>query len=743
MKMKRPLAFACLFFVIVIRLFYMILPPEQVFYEDVFLDSIYVSGKVVSAEQSESLYGAQTTLVLEGVDVFETPSSEEAQFFHDGLICYLDGYIDVEISEYVWLKGSFEDFDIAMNKGEFDSKLYYDILDIGGVLTDVTLIWQSYATNLFVYRLDMMKKYFLDKVLQYFEAPYDGLMQTMLLGEKSALDAEIEALYKRNGLIHVLTISGLHISMIGMGIYKFLRKLKCNPYAAAVLGIAVILLYGQMIGMGTSTFRAICMFLFQMLAVLWRRTYDRLTGLMVAGMLLLLDQPLYVFYSGFIYSFASVLGIICITPMVEQGFLWLGKGKKTLLLGFAASLGVLVMTLPVQLYFFYEYPIYSILLNFLLLPCLPFIVGGGIVIMLLPANCSIVSHAIAWGCKLVLIVYERACSITDTLPGSHQVIGAPSDIRIVLYYSIVGLLVFCYWKIHTKYKLYLMGICVCTLIVLMFINPKGQKLGCTYLSVGQGDGAVLMIEGKAYIVDCGSTTESKIAEYTLIPYLKYSGIGHVEAVFLSHQDLDHINGITQWLEDYENYGVTMGTIVLPNLGEELLNEQFGELIELAMQYEIEVMSVMDGVSFSFADTKIVVHHPEEVLASHGDANENSMVLEVQYEEYSLLFTGDIGKVQELLLLEKLKSIDNRSYILKSAHHGSNTSNDETFITSIQPLEVIISYGEGNSYGHPSQETMQTLTYIEGNVWETALDGGITISFHTDGYEIEQYVNPRR
>ncbi len=124
-------------------------------------------------------------------------------------------------------------------------------------------------------------------------------MQAMLLGVKTDLDQDIKDLFSASGILHILTISGLHISMLGMGCFRLLRKAGASPRVSAVCGALLILAYGSLIGLAAATIRAICMFLMQMLAVFLGRTYDMLTGMAVSAVPLLMEQPLYLFYSGF------------------------------------------------------------------------------------------------------------------------------------------------------------------------------------------------------------------------------------------------------------------------------------------------------------------------------------------------------------------------------------------------------------------------------------------------------------
>ena len=308
-------------------------------------------------------------------------------------------------------------------------------------------------------------------------------MQTLLLGEKEELDAEVKALYQKNGIAHILSISGLHITLLGMGVYRLLKRLGLPVRAAAVGGAMLLLIYGVMVGMSVSASRAIGMYLLQMLGIFVGRTYDMLTGLGMMALLLVLQEPERLCDVSFLMSFGAVLGICILTPVLSgdgrerdadeelevKGIsawpVWLRtvadilgdsayernkyregwrkvayEGIQRMVSavkgGFAASVGVILFTLPVQLWFFYEIPVYSVLLNLLVLPFMSVVVAGGI-LSLIP-GLGLVGTV---DC-LILWWYEWICGRFAQLPGAIWCVGRPEIWQIVCYYVGILLLVF-------------------------------------------------------------------------------------------------------------------------------------------------------------------------------------------------------------------------------------------------------------------------------------------------------------
>jgi competence protein ComEC len=297
-------------------------------------------------------------------------------------------------------------------------------------------------------------------------------MQTLLLGEKEELDAEVKALYQRNGIAHILSISGLHITLLGMGCYRLLKRLGAPVRVAAAGGAMTLLLYGMMVGMSVSASRAIGMYLLQMLGIFVGRTYDMLTGVGLLAALLVLQQPERLGDVSFLMSFGAVLGICLLTPVfagdgrednagvetasgVVAGLLtvtdilgdsayernkyregWrkvvyerLWRMVSALKSGFAASAGVILFTLPIQLWFFYEIPVYSVLLNLLVLPFMSVVMAGGI-LSLIPG----LGIAGTVDC-LILWWYEWICERFGELPGAVWCVGRPAKWQMIVYYS--------------------------------------------------------------------------------------------------------------------------------------------------------------------------------------------------------------------------------------------------------------------------------------------------------------------
>ena len=464
--MRRPLFMACLCLVIVITIMKIltgagtggdaVLPPDG--------SPVRITGRI-DTRTSE-------TIILKSISIIQN----DLKYSYSGkLQCELTNTQEVQslrLGQHIVLEGVFSHFDAATNHGEFDVRAYSAGKGIGGRVRKAQVLAAEEDYSFLREKLFAFRRRLHDRLAKVFPEKEASVMQTLLLGEKEELDAEVKALYQRNGIAHILSISGLHITLLGMGCYRLLKRLGAPVRVAAAGGAMTLLLYGMMVGMSVSASRAIGMYLLQMLGIFVGRTYDMLTGVGLLAALLVLQQPERLGDVSFLMSFGAVLGICLLTPVfagdgrednvgvetasgVVAGLLtvtdilgdsayernkyregWrkvvyerLWRMVSALKSGFAASAGVILFTLPIQLWFFYEIPVYSVLLNLLVLPFMSVVMAGGI-LSLIPG----LGIAGTVDC-LILWWYEWICERFGELPGAVWCVGRPAKWQMIVYYS--------------------------------------------------------------------------------------------------------------------------------------------------------------------------------------------------------------------------------------------------------------------------------------------------------------------
>lgn len=464
-------------------------------------------------------------------------AQEKGQHLRHRILCRMgDGSPDdaeaaderIRIGDAVHAEGVLRIFRRASNSGEFDAELYYRTLGFSGQLTQAVLENRSGAQTsggnvcrkMHWYmgeRLHRIRRKLCGVLDRCLPAEDAGVMKAMLLGEKGSLDPEIKSLYQSNGIVHILAISGLHISLLGMGLYRLLRRLtvylplRAGNVLSAGTAMLAMLLYGRMTGMGASSCRAIVMFCLRLLARLLHRTYDLLTALSVAGVLLTMQQPLYLRHSGFLFSFSAVLGIGLLMPAFSSGWM--------------KAMAVNLAVLPVYLMFYYRFPIYSVVLNLIVIPLAGTAMAGGLLTVLAGSVWTPIGMATGRIPAGILGLYTLLCRLCASLPQQQVNLGTPRPGQIVLYVILMALLAGSRdWLpfLAAKAKLriaeerkerYAEGVRIllaAAAVVILCLRFSGG-LALHVIDVGQGDGLLLQAEGENVLVDAGARTGRRSA----------------------------------------------------------------------------------------------------------------------------------------------------------------------------------------------------------------------------------------
>lgn len=613
-----------------------------------------------------------------------------------------------------------------------------------------------------------------------------GIFQAALLGERSGLSEEVRSLYQRNGIAHLLAISGLHLSMVSAAAYGSLRFLGFGYGAAGLFGGLLLSFYGYMSGASPSVLRALIMALLGFLAA-WRgRTYDPLSALGFAAILLAWEHPYHLTQAGVQLSFAAVAGIAGVAPCLCRLFVQDGNTglravcAKTL----CTSLALQLTTLPVVLWHFFYVPPYGILLNLVVVPLMGIVVASGAAGIALGAwKTAAGCFAVASG-RAVLALYNQLCRFCGRLPGGTLVLGRPESGRIVLYYALLAVLLGLSLgkqnreKCKTSNKdstgsrepavyrrlaesggladyrrpvgsgVLTCGICGAVLIALMIVTqlpsaPDGLRV--TFLDVGQGDGICLRVADATVLVDGGSTDEKDLGEDCLEPFFMSQGITTIDAAIVSHGDNDHISGL-RWLLT-ESRDVSVRRLILPAGGRD--DEACLELAELAAASGAQVSWMSAGDSLECGGLSLrclypaaeypAENHPAAKTATSAeeDRNAQSLVIRSDYGNFHLLLTGDMGSDNEEELISSLSNGARAQLsdiqVLKVAHHGSRYSSTAEWLDAVSPGWAVISSGAGNSYGHPHAETLERLAARGISILQTAERGAV--SLFTDGTHI--------
>ncbi|RGY01879.1 DNA internalization-related competence protein ComEC/Rec2 [Blautia sp. OF03-15BH] len=670
------------------------------------------------------------TVTLTGIveEIAEKENSRQIRLSHIYLssdlsyqrqvLVYENQQTTLKIGYKVKAAGSYAPLEEASNPGQFDQKAYYEARGIGMVLKKAKLTVIEAKENIFFQKLYELRSFWaqnLEKITGKEEA---ALLKAMLLGEKSGLKKEQKELYQSGGISHILAISGLHISLVGMLLYRFLRKKKRSyPFSALVSGSCMVV-YGFLTGFGVSAKRAVFMFLVYLGAELLGETYDVVSALALSGLLILAEQPLQLFQCGFQLSFLSVGAVALVYPALQKRLGWKKKAAMSLL----SVLSVTLFTLPCTLYWFYEWMPYAVFLNLIVIPLVPVVFLSGAAGMLTGGVSVAAGMFLAGASAGVLRFFQTLLERTEVLPGSRAVIGQPELWRIALYYVLVGAAVWggrCRARKKNQHRIEVRIFFIIFALCILCL-PFHRPVEVTFLDVGQGDAGFLRTEaGTTCLIDGGSTTVSDVGTYRLLPFLKSRGVSSLDYLFLSHMDADHINGAEELLKD-QFRGIPIRHLCLSALPGDETRER---LEKEARLFGTELCYISRGTVFREKGAEIRCLSPVKDQKKE-DENENSEVLMVEISGLRILFTGDLGEEGEQELLEA--GTDLRAAVLKVGHHGSRFSTGEDFLEAISPGFAVISCAEDNRYGHPAPETVERLERAGCRIFYTMKSGAVTL-----------------
>ena len=572
---------------------------------------------------------------LELKDTFVASYEEKKTVFRDvgTLLIYTDDLLaengEIKHGQELFVYGNGSTFEAASNPGGFDADTYYFSLGITGAIQGKTIRITEGSYHRLNQALFQAKNKLLSQYVTYLGEEGAGVISSMLLGERALLSDETEKLYRQGGISHILAISGLHVSMIGMVLYNLLRKTILGRNGAIPVACTGVVLYGSFVEAGTSTKRAVIMFLLLLFATVAGRTYDTLSAMSVSVIVILWGSPGALYTASFQLSFAAAYGASVLATVLREKEKerspeekavyaaksaknrWFrireylaGKLKKMLVFGLAIQ----VVTFPFTVYHFFEYPTYGFLLNPIVVPLMTILLCCGLLTGICGLFVPWLGYFFAGGTRGILWIYDTLCGWAERLPGHLLLIGRPAVWQMGVYAAVLAIGL-CVWNNRDRKRMRreavkncgIPGYCeqVCRrgfervflwleqqrgilpvlLFLPIFLLPfQGGKFEAAFLDVGQGDGIVMRERnGAVFLVDGGSSSIQKVGENRILPYLKSQGIRVIDCAFVSHTDTDHVSGLLEFLAampEYSKYRESVfgytGTpvvkrIVLPDL----------------------------------------------------------------------------------------------------------------------------------------------------------------------------------
>lgn len=596
-----------------------------------------------------------------------------------------------------------------------------------------------------------------------------AVLNGVVFGIQGMIDSETRQTFNETGIVHILSVSGLHVGLVLAGLIGLFGMLRLAPGLTAPLATPVLIFYALMTGINPAVLRATLMALLFLWAHHLGRDRDWPTTLALAALVILLLNPLQIYHPGFQLSFAATWGLLYLGPPLTKSFMGLFNGlppgsARTAAQCLAIPLAAQLATIPLVAWYYNLISLVSIPANLLAVP----LVGLILTLGLLAAGLGLVWLPLAGlvnaGTVMVINLFLGLVAFLQQLPGAVVYLATPPVLLAVVWYGglFYGAGIF-YTEpdspARQRWKSWAPAVAAMALLlfVIWWPWPSGHKLVMHFIDVGQGDSILVQTpRGKNMLIDTGGRREeyqtgTGTGDQVVAPYLRKIGVNRLEALVLTHPHEDHCGGAAYIIK---NFPVDLALVSpvgdmdgetapiaqvagsagnskkktddeVPPAYTALLKKMITSGIQVQKAGAGDVLQLEPGISME-------VLWPEESVAIEGDnSNNGSLVLRLTYGHQSFVFTGDIElEAQQKMLLsgEELESD-----VFKLPHHGSRSLLPE-LVDKVNPSIAVISVGAHNTFGHPAPSTVDLL-YQDGiTIYRTDQDGAVIME--TDGNRIE-------
>lgn len=618
------------------------------------------------------------------------------------------------------------------NPSTFNYQLYLKTRGIYAIVkaNSNDLMLASNDINHITNNLAKLKYGFIEKLGQSVDAETMGVLVGMLFGDKTLIDEDTYEAFQRNGIAHILSVSGIHVGIV----YVCMNKLFGNrrTWTFTLISIGFLLFYAALAEFSPSVVRAVSMIVVHMVAKLSLQRYDLTSCTCACAFAMLLINPFYLFNVGFQLSYLAVLTLAVVLPWTNRRIEFLKEGNcpdfMIMVLSFAAPLLVIQVGMaPYTAYCFNYFSVASFILNIPIIFLAGWVIPVGIILMGIFLLQNVLVH-VAFMEYVLGSIFDFVGFVEVLLIGSMNYVNelfyetgksfffvvSPSPFAILVYYSLMFFLFSELFRIYYQRKEWIrigkivgIGIAISFLLTTFLIKDYSEA-DLVFVDVGQGDCLHIRTpNGKNILIDGGGSLNYDVGEKVLMPYLLKNGVKTIDMVVLTHFHEDHYGGIRslaknlkiEKLGSYEaNEYREKEILEETTLGKEnLMYFHAGKEIQVEEGVRIEIL---------YPEKRKVVDYKNDI-ANQEDENKNSLVVKVHYEELSILMTGDLGFEGETALLEAYDKEDHKlsANILKMGHHGSKYSTGDEFLTKVNPKVAVFQVGK-NNFGHPNQGVIE-------------------------------------
>jgi competence protein ComEC len=574
------------------------------------------------------------------------------------------------------------------------------------------------------YRIERLRQEIRERFIQALpDHAYTGVLAALAVGDQRAIPAEQWQVFTRTGINHLMSISGLHVTMVSGLVFALVyaawrRSSRLTLWlpgrkAAAILGLVAALGYALLAGFAVPAQRTVCMLGVVALALLSGHFTSATSVLVSALLIVTLVDPWAVLSPGFWLSFGAMAVIMLVSVGRIGRMHWLSDWAR---IQWAITLGLI----PALLAMFQQISLVSPLANAIAIPLVSLVVVPltllatlpGLEFMLLLAHgvLSVCMDLMQWLSEFPLAVWRAHA------PPSWAIAAGVAGVLWMLLPGRVGF----FKGLPARW---LGGVALLPLFLLLPPKPGNGELWLSVLDVGQGLAVVVRTENHALLYDTGPGAGSApdSGDRIIVPFLRGEGIEYLDTMIVTHADSDHSGGALSVME-----ALPVG-LLLSSLNEE-------HPIQLAATPRERCQA---GMSWRWDGIQFDVLHPLEQNYddSRGKTNELSCVVRISTDHGSVLLPSDIERQSEYRLAEEIGN-GLSSTVLVAPHHGSKTSSTTEFINQVNPSLVIFPVGYRNRFGHPANVVVQRYKALGSRLLRSDVDGAILLRFAEKGVSVE-------
>jgi len=562
-----------------------------------------------------------------------------------------------------------------------------------------------------------------------------AIVAAIVIGDRAGLDPQVQQRLQEAGTYHVIAISGGNIAILAGLLIGMFRLGGWLGRSAMIAAIAALLAYARLVGGGASVDRATLMAVAAFGARAWDHRTSPLNALAVVAAVLVAADPLSIADPAFVLTCGATLAILIVMNAKNP---WLNASSQRLVRPavalLVASVAAETMLFPVAAVMFSRVTFAGLALNFLAIPLMGVAQVAGMVLVPVALVSTHAAAAVGWLAHVGAAGLVWSANLVRFAPALSWRVAPPPWLIVIAYYVALG----GWWALRgNRIARRAAAVAAALAGAWILLDPRtivaargDGRLHLTFIDVGQGDAIFIAFpRGSTMLVDAGGLSTSSsfdIGDRVVAPVLRAAGVRRLDVVALSHGDPDHAGGMPAVIAEFHAGEVWEG-IPVPRAA------TLQAIHERAQRTGTRLVNVYTGERRTIDGVDVDIRHPPPADWERQKVrNDDSLVIELRWQNVSVLLTGDIGRVPERDLARTLPPAAVR--IVKIPHHGSLTSSSPELVNAIRAQVAVVSAGRNNHFGHPVPEVLDRYRASGAEIFRTDRDGAVMLD--TDGASVD-------